>query len=100
MKPILYSTCEDYCKLKISLLLALTNVDIDVKSKVDIAEMQAMDSNAKSVLLKCASGYIFQHLAILRFIAQSDSISLLGADEIELAQINQWLEFFWQDLGK
>ena len=92
---------HEFTLVKVKLLTALTGATLTIESKQDV-ELLQLDQTAKGLLLKTTSGFISQHLAILRYIAESyDNSSLLGgADELNRAQINQWLEFAWQELGE
>ena len=78
-------------------MASAAKVSVEFEKKEE-TELLSLDSAAKSILLKTDSGFVTQHNAIIRFIAELDS-SLLGSSEIERAQVDQWLDFSWQDLG-
>jgi glutathione S-transferase len=96
---LFYST-SDYCLLKVKLVAGLTGTVIDVESKTQ-EELVALDAAAKGLLLEVDGQYISQHLAILRYLAESSpKANQLLLEDVERAQINQWLEFSWEELGK
>lgn len=96
---------EDYCVLKIRLVLSLLDLTTDViieTNKYNHEDLLKLDTTAKSILLVTESEeYISQHISILRYIAQStEDKSLLGVAEIDKAMVDQWLEFSWHELGR
>jgi glutathione S-transferase len=95
----LYSSVSDSCLLKVKLLAALVNLDLQINHVSD-AELAVLDNSAKGLVLKTPGGYLSQHIPILKYIAGTSASALLGGEEIDRAQVNQWLEFAWQDLGK
>lgn len=92
---------EDFTVLKLQLLTSVTGALLRIEKKTD-SELVAFDATAKGLLLRTKGGFLAQHVAILRYIAEShDQGALLGSsDELNRAQINQWLEFSWQELGE
>ena len=97
MSTVFY-TADDYGLLKIKMTALAAKAFVEFK-QVDEAGLKEIDANAKSYVLKTSQGNITQHIAIIRYIAEL-SPSLNGSAEIEKAQVDQWLEFSWQDLGK
>jgi glutathione S-transferase len=92
---------DDYCVDKIQLTASIAKLNLNVKKGLTAEELVKLEPNAKSILLEVNSNYISQHNAILRFIAESSlSTQLLGSVPLDRAQIDQWLEFSWQELGK
>lgn len=101
MTSTVYAVGKDHCLLKISLLISLTATkNVVVKTGLNQSDLESMANGAKSILLETPAGFVTQHVAILRYLANSSSVILSSEDEIETAQIDQWLEFSWQDLGK
>ena len=98
----LYVAQEDTTFLKIQLVLALLNKTVAVERVESQADLEKLDVSAKAVALKTPGGFISRGVAILRYLAEtSNKSSLLGGDEeIDRAQVDQWLDFSWQDLGK
>ena len=95
----LFYSRSDYCLLKVKLVAALTGTTIVVEEKTQ-EELVALDGAAKTLLLEVDGQYISQHLAILRFLAESSAkANELLLEDVERAQVNQWLEFSWEELG-
>ncbi len=98
-KMKLFYSRSDYCLLKVKLVAALTGTTIVVEEKTQ-EELVALDGAAKTLLLEVDGQYISQHLAILRFLAESSAkANELLLEDVERAQVNQWLEFSWEELG-
>jgi asparaginyl-tRNA synthetase len=58
-----------------------------------------MHPQAKSIVLKTSAGYLTQQNAILRYLAENSATSgLTGSTPFESAQVDQWLDFFWNEL--
>lgn len=96
-KLTLFATSEDYCLLKFKLVAAFNQIELPV-SIVTAEELRDLDSSAKAFALKIDNSFLSQHLAILRYIAQAGTL-LSSPDDLERAQIDQWLEFSVQELG-
>lgn len=97
----LYFHSEDYCTLKIQLLVALLGLEVAVEKGTSVEQLKKLDFSAKSVLLQTPGGNLTQHLSILRYLAQSkENSGLFGLAPLDRAQIDQWLEFSWHELGK
>jgi hypothetical protein len=94
-----HSSAKDHSLLKAKLVAALAGAELVINSSTQ-DQLTALESDAKSILLETTSGFISQHLAVLRYIALSTENSLSGSDELEKDQINQWLDFSSQDLGE
>lgn len=94
------TSVEDFTLVKLQLLTALIGATLRVEKKTE-ADLLALDPSAKGLLLRANNSYLSQHIAILRYIAETfNNASLLGGeDEMSRAQINQWLEFSWEELG-
>jgi glutathione S-transferase len=91
---------HDYCVQKILLAAHLAELDLSVKSGVSPEELLKLDSKAKSMVLKTRGGNIVQHISILRYIGEISAIfPLNGSTPFENAQVDQWLEFAWSNLG-
>lgn len=99
-KMKLFYSRSDYCLLKVKLVAALTGTTVDVEEKSH-DELVALDASAKTLLLEVDGQYISQHLTILRYLAEhSSKAKELLLEDVERAQIDQWLEFSWEELGK
>ncbi len=99
MKGTVYAQRHDYCLLKVLLTTSVAHCDLAVKKNVGESFLLSLDPKSKSILLETPTGLITQHVAILRYIAEMGSASLMGSEEIERAQIDQWLDYSWNDLG-
>jgi hypothetical protein len=99
MKFLLHSSQKDHCLLKVSLVASVTGTDLEINNATE-EQLTSLDSKAKNLLLETPLGSISQHIAIIKYIASSSLVSVSGSDELEKAQIDQWLDFSWQDLGK
>ena len=96
----IYSTIDDYCLLKVRIALSLACCDASVETGVTSEYLRSIDASAKTIALEAPGGNIAQHVPILCYIAHTDSKSqLLGSSEIDMAQVDQWLEFSWSELG-
>ncbi len=90
---------DDYCLLKIKLLLSLLDAKlvIELKSEDELVDLHA----TRGMVFESEEGVIKQHLAILKFIAgQFGSSSMLTDSTIDQAQNEQWLEFSWREVGE
>ena len=70
---------------------------------VSAEELTKLDAAAKSIVLVASTGEtITAQNAMLRYIAELyPQFNLLAkADDVAQAQVNQWLEFYWEELGK
>lgn len=92
----LFVSSEDYCLVKIKLALALGGKECSIETGVAAADLANLDASAKSMLLETPMGYVSQHVAILRYVADA---ALLGVTDLDRAMVDQWLEFSWQELG-
>jgi glutathione S-transferase len=95
----LFVSSQDYCVLKVRLLASLVGAKLQVEQKSQ-AELEGLDASAKGMLLKTPSGYLSQHIAILRYISEISCPVLMGTEELDRAQIDQWLEYSWHEVGK
>lgn len=92
----LFVSSEDYCLVKVKLALALGGKECAIETGVAASDLANLDTTAKSMLLETPMGYVSQHVAILRYVADA---ALLGATDLDRAMVDQWLEFSWQELG-
>lgn len=96
----LFVVKKDFRTFKISYAAKVVGAELSIHDGFSTAELAAMDSSAKDMLLKSSEGYLSQHVAIMRYIAGSKrDAGLLGANEEEEIQIDQWSESSWQELG-
>lgn len=96
---LLYSR-DDYCLLKVKLVAALTETPLELQSTTQ-DELAAKDGAAKSLLLEVDGQCVGQHLAVLRYLAETSKLAAqLLLEDVERAQVNQWLEFSWEELGE
>lgn len=93
----LFASADDYCLLKFKLVAAAYNLELNIVTGKTEDELSSLDSSAKGYLLQIGNTYLSQQLAILRYLSQAGSVS--SADDLERAQIDQWLEFSVQELG-
>jgi hypothetical protein len=92
---------DDYCVTKIVIAASVAGIKLDVKRGLSHNDLIALDSAAKSVLLKAETGIITQHLPMLRYIAKNcPAAQLMGVTAFDGAQVDQWLDFSWSELGK
>lgn len=92
---------DDYCVTKLTVAASVAGLELLVTKGVTHDELTKLDSGAKSLLLKTSSGgVITQHVAMLRHIAENvPAAQLMGTSTFDAAQVDQWLEFSWNDLG-
>ena len=96
---LLVSSEIDYIVQKILIAASVTGTKINVK-KVKEAELTKLEPKAKSVALSIKGGYVTQHTAILRYIGDiSPLVPLNGLNVFENAQIDQWVDLCWNELG-
>ena len=91
----LITSVDDYCLLKVKIASSLSGKECLIVS-VTPEELVQLDASAKSMLMETPMGNISQHIAILRYIADSQ---LLGVNDLDRAMVDQWLEFSWEELG-
>lgn len=95
----LFVAVDDYCVQKVLVAAAAASFALELKNLPSQEELIKLDPSAKSLLLQTSAGFLTQQNAILRYIAESNKAAkLMGSDEMEIAQIDQWLEFSWQEL--
>ena len=95
-------TCvDDYCVLKLVLTSALADVPIAINKTMTHDALKALHPAAKSVLMKTAGDYLTQHVPMMRMVASASKkhAQLAGEDEVNKSQVDQWLEYSWQELG-
>ena len=91
---------EDYCFTKVIVAASVAGVKINVQKGVTQEALTQIDDAAKSILLKTSSGVITQHVSMLRYIAEmTPAVQLTGVTDYDSAQVDQWLEFSWCELG-
>lgn len=93
----LHSVLDDYCLLKIKIMLSLTGKDCAIETGCTIEDLTKIDASAKSVVLETTGGAITQHVAVLRYLSDA---KLLGTSDLDRAMVDQWLEFSWEELGE
>ena len=97
----IYAAVDDYCVLKLTLTSSFAEVPVHVRKDVDHVTLKSIHPRAKSLLLKNGSEYVTQHIPMMRLItADGVNKQLLGVNEIDTAQVDEWLEYSWQELGK
>jgi hypothetical protein len=92
---------DSYLVTKVTLAAAYAGVELKVTRGVTLQALQQVDSSAKGMVLKTASGTaITQHVAMLRHIAETvPAKQLAGASSFDASQVDQWLDFSWNELG-
>ena len=88
---------EDYLSTKCTLTAKLAGINLAVE------RVQGEDVEATGLSLVVAEGKppVNQHLAILRCLADAaPAAKLLGSTALDGAQVDQWLAFTWQNIGK
>jgi hypothetical protein len=89
---------EDYTTLKVQLVASAVGAPLTIQTSANLTQL---DASAKNIVLVTSGGTLTQHIAILRYLAGlNSSANLLGVEDIDRAQVDQWLEFSWQELGK
>ena len=84
------ATIDGYHLNKIRRAAQLAKIELKVTTGLSDEALTALHSQAKSVLLKTSSGYLTQHNAILRHIAEASEVSgLYGSSDFESAQVNR-----------
>ncbi|KAJ1432030.1 hypothetical protein B484DRAFT_327541 [Ochromonadaceae sp. CCMP2298] len=95
----LLSVQDDYCLLKVRLVLSLTGDDATVETGIAQEDLSKLDASAQSMVLETSSGYVTQTIPVMRYLAQAHpKAKLQGSGEVDTAMIDQWLEFSWQEL--
>lgn len=92
----LLSVADDYCLLKIKIVLALTGKVCQIETPCAQEDLLKLDAAAKSMVLETPAGCVAQHVAIMRYLSDD---KLLGSGDIDRAMVDQWLEFSWEELG-
>lgn len=97
---LLISTDIDYVIQKILIAASLTGTKLNVK-KVNESELVKLEPKAKTVVLAANNGSITQHTAIIRYIGDISPLTPLnGLNGFENAQVDQWIDLCWNELGK
>jgi asparaginyl-tRNA synthetase len=95
----LYCSVTDYCVTKVLAAASYAGVSVTVHSGSTEAALLALHPQAKSMVLKTSSGYLTQQNTILRHLAENSATAgLVGSTPFESAQVDQWLDFFWNEL--
>jgi len=88
---------EDYLSTKCSLTAKLAGI----KLAVEKAQAGAVEATGMALVIAEGKAPISQHLAILRCLADAaPAAKLLGSTALDGAQVDQWLAFTWQNIGK
>ena len=94
-------TVDDYCVKKIIATASFAQVSVNVQKIESEEELVKIYPQAKSIALRTDAGFITQHIAILKYISKlaSPPCLLSGGDSaFDVAAIDQWLQFSWNDL--
>ena len=90
----------NYLTKKVLTAASLAGINLEVDQNVSEESLLKIDPKAKSVLLLTASGALTQYNTILRYLGNVSKLSPLnGSSLFETAEVNQWLEFSWAELG-
>lgn len=93
---------SDYCISKVLILAALTDTKLEIEYNTNEAvllDLQPANVPKSMALQVNDDGFITQHLSIMRYLSErSPALQLSGKTEIDLAQIDQWLNLSWQEL--
>ena len=95
----LYCSVSDYCVTKIIVTASYAKISLNVTTGLTEDALLEMHPQARSIVLKTACGLLTQQNAILRYLAENSvDCGLVGATPFESAQVDQWLDFFWNEL--
>lgn len=84
----LLATIDGYHLTKIRRAAQVARIELKVTTGLSDEALAALHSQAKSLLLKTTSGYLTQHNAILRHIAEASEMpGLYGSTDFESAQV-------------
>lgn len=89
----------DYCLKKILATSYSIGIDLEVNKNVPLDRLTSFDSKAQSFVLETQFGPITKTNAILRYLADlSPSHELLGTNSYETSQVDQWIDFSWNEV--
>lgn len=93
---------DDYCVLKLVLTSTLADVPVVINKTMTHEALKTLHPAAKSILMKTSDDYLTQHVPMMRIIAAQSKkhAQLTGDNETNKAQVDQWLEYSWQELGR
>lgn len=95
----LFCSVSDYCVSKVVAAAAYSKVPLTVNTGTSEKDLLAMHPQAKSMVLKTSTGSLTQQNTILRYMAENSTVSgLTGSTPFQSAQVDQWLDFFWNEL--
>ena len=96
---LLISTEIDYVIQKILIAASVTGTKLNTK-KVSESDLVKLEPKAKTAVLVAKNGAITQHTAIIRYIGDmSPLVPLNGLNGFENAQVDQWIDLCWNELG-
>jgi len=79
-------------KILVAAKFANTQVEVE-KADLKSAAFEKKSPTGKAPILETAQGVIFEPNAAARFIVKNSAKKLLGSNEFEAAQVDQWIEF-------
>ena len=92
---LLSTRLDDYCVQKCLLAAKLAGISLAVQQGA------AADVSGLALVMSEGKPPVTQHLAILRTLADAaPAAKLLGSSAMDGAQVDQWLAFTWQNIGK
>lgn len=92
---------EDFCVQKIIATAEVVGVSVEIEKGVSPEALELLDPKARSLLLQTSHGFISQHNAILRYLAEiSPFAQISGVSNFNAALVDQWLEFSWHEIGE
>eukprot|EP01036_Dinobryon_divergens_P014399 gene14399-19445_t len=84
----LHTAVEDFSVVKILASASYAGLDIKIVKGCKEADLVKLHPQARSIVLKTVDGFLTQHTAILRYIAEMlPSSALYGDNNFESAQV-------------
>ena len=99
---VLHVSQDDYCVAKAAMTSSYSKIPLVIKKGQTHESLLAMHTDAKSMVLQTQDGSVItQHLSILRYLADlAPTSNLFGTSAFDVSQVEQWLQFTWQQLGE
>ena len=86
---------DDLLVKKIMVTASIAGINLPVKNDCLDADLLALEPSAKSILLKTTEGFISQHCAIMRFLANCCPASeLVGRTDFDSSQVSTYISNF------
>lgn len=96
---VLLTSVDDYCLKKIVATAEYAQVKLTVNKGVSLANLVELDPRATAFVLQTSFGSITHQNTILRYLSEiSPAVGLCGASAYESSQVDQWLDFSWNEI--